>query len=36
VISINQIRKFYEANQISLKTAGYNLDEFFGLIKKEE
>ena len=35
VISINQIRKFYDVNQISLKTAGYNLDEFFGLIKKE-
>lgn len=32
IISINQIRKFYIENRNSLLEAGFNLDEFFGIL----
>jgi hypothetical protein len=36
VISINQIRKFYIENRSRLVETGFNLDEFFGLMQKQE
>jgi len=36
VISINQVRKFYEQNRTDLLRQGFNLDEFFGMNPKSK